>query len=987
MLKKLVDLAFVNRVIKQTKLVLSDVDDNDLESIVEMVCDVAESSATREAFIAASEEWELPVEFRESVWRLCSRLSSAKNPRYLERFRETRHEEVPVQVLSSFPGLSLSNCTPACLQEEPSRGEGEVPLGLGPMSGIPLELMEGLQVAQEDEEDDEGGWGRSSGGGNSTGGNSVRGDAGRMGRRKRPLSDYERWELMQLQASGVACETVVEAPPALEESVLVDIEVRAVEPKFLKGQTVRSGVKADGVSLLGAPDGTLARSAATSGVLARERREAARESQQDRGRPWEASNERALRRQRRFVDLRSLGPREDKSIAQRRRDLPIFSLRRELLDAVANHQVLVMIGETGSGKTTQLPQYLAEAGYGERGIVACTQPRRVAATSIAQRVADEYGCRLGQEVGYTIRFDDMSSADTLIKYMTDGILLRECVLDVSLPKYSVIILDEAHERTIATDVLFGLLKTLVTKRPDLKLIITSATLDAEKFSAYFNDAPIFIIPGRSYKVDIYYSKTAEPDYLEAALLTVMQIHLTEPAGDILVFLTGQEEIESACAALHNRMEALADQDPPPLIILPVYASLPSEMQTLIFEPPPPGSRKCVVATNIAEASLTIDGIKFVVDPGVAKVKVYSAKTGIESLTAVPISQANAKQRSGRAGRTGPGKCFRLYTEDAFNNEMLPTAVPEIQRSELCSTVLQLKALGVNDLLHFDFMDAPPVVNLIQALETLYELKALDDDGYLTTLGKRMAEFPMEPQMAKTLLAALDLDVGTELITISSMLQIENIFYRPRDKQEQAETKKGQFVSIDGDHITYLNVYNAWSESAFSKSWCYENFIQYSSMRKAQEIRKQLINILCRYSPKFRDSIRFENQSSTRVSKRKSEKIRQAICAGYFRNVAKKDPQEGYKTLLEDQQVFLHPMSSIYSIQSQYVLYHRLMLTTKEYIKDCCVINPKWLTAIAPHLFEETNPNKLTAKKLKDKIQPLANRHEDPNAWRLSRRRI
>jgi ATP-dependent RNA helicase DHX8/PRP22 len=349
-----------------------------------------------------------------------------------------------------------------------------------------------------------------------------------------------------------------------------------------------------------------------------------------------------------------------------------------------------------------------EAGYAVSGMIGCTQPRRVAAMSVAKRVAEEVGCQLGAEVGYSIRFEDVTSPETRIKYMTDGMLMREYLMDKDLNKYAAIMLDEAHERTIHTDVLFGLIKDLCKRREkDFKLIVTSATLDAEKFASYFFDCPIFKIPGRMFPVEILYTKKPESDYVDASLITVMQIHLREPAGDILVFLTGQEEIDSACEVLFQRMKSLGPSVPE-LIILPVYGALPSEMQSKIFEPAPPLSRKCIVATNIAEASLTIDGIYYVVDPGFCKQKVFNPKVGMDSLVVVPISQASATQRSGRAGRTGPGKCFRLYTELAFKNEMLPNSVPEIQRTNLANVVLQLKAMGINDLIHFDFMDPPPI---------------------------------------------------------------------------------------------------------------------------------------------------------------------------------------------------------------------------------------------------------------------------------------
>lgn len=279
---------------------------------------------------------------------------------------------------------------------------------------------------------------------------------------------------------------------------------------------------------------------------------------------------------------------------------------------------------------------------------------------------------------------------------------------------------------------------MLKRRPELKLIVTSATMDAEKFAQYFWNCSIFTIPGRTFPVEILYTKEPESDYLDASLITIMQIHLSEPPGDILLFLTGREEIDTSCEILYERMKALGPQVPE-LIVLPIYSALPSEMQSRIFEPAPPGARKCVIATNIAETSITIDGIFYVVDPGFVKQNAYDPRLGMDSLVVTPISQAQARQRSGRAGRTGPGKCYRLYTEAAYRNEMLPNPIPDIQRQNLSSTILQLKAMGVNDLLNFPFMDAPPQQTLLTALEGLYALSALDDEGLLTRLGRKMAD--------------------------------------------------------------------------------------------------------------------------------------------------------------------------------------------------------------------------------------------------------
>ncbi|KAL3268525.1 hypothetical protein HHI36_007634 [Cryptolaemus montrouzieri] len=540
----------------------------------------------------------------------------------------------------------------------------------------------------------------------------------------------ERWEIKQIMSSG--CIDKIELPefdketgllPKEEEDGEADIEIELVEDEapFLQGHG-RALHNLSPVRIIKNPDGSMAQAAMMQSALAKERREQKilhREQEMDlelstKDKNWtdllsegiglQSQNLPEWKKHVICGKKSSFGKKTNLSIVKQRESLPIYKLKEELLKAVSENQILIVIGETGSGKTTQITQYLAEAGFIARGKIGCTQPRRVAARSVAKRVSEEFGCRLGQEVGYTIRFEDCTTSETIIKYMTDGMLLRECLMDLDLKSYSVIMLDEAHERTINTDVLFGLLKQAVTKRSELKLIVTSATLDAVKFSQYFFEAPIFTIPGRTFPVEVLYTNEPETDYLDASLITVMQIHLREPPGDILLFLTGQEEIDATCEILYERMKSLGP-DVPDLIILPVYSALPSEMQTRIFDPAPPGSRKVVIATNIAETSLTIDGIFYVVDPGFVKQIVYNSKTGMDSLVVTPISQAQAKQRAGRAGRTGPGKCYRLYTERAYRDEMLPTSVPEIQRTNLATTVLDLKTMGINDLLHFDFMDA------------------------------------------------------------------------------------------------------------------------------------------------------------------------------------------------------------------------------------------------------------------------------------------
>ncbi|OOQ85493.1 ATP-dependent RNA helicase DHX8 [Penicillium brasilianum] len=834
-----------------------------------------------------------------------------------------------------------------------------------------------------------------------------------MMNRKR-MTSPERWEIRQLIASGVASaadypdleeeyHATLKGEGAFEEEEDVDIEVRDEEPPFLAGQTKQS-LELSPIRVVKAPDGSMNRAAMSGTNLAKERRELKQSEAQDKAAERAAEVDLNAQWQdpmvapedRKFAaDLRntqqkqdepvpewkrvtmgknvSLGKRTDMPIKQQRESLPVFKFRKQLLDAVKENQLMIVVGDTGSGKTTQLTQYLAEAGYGNNGIIGCTQPRRVAAMSVAKRVSEEVGCRLGAEVGYTIRFEDCTSPETKIKYMTDGMLQREILMDPDLKKYSVIMLDEAHERTIATDILFGLLKKTIKRRPDLRLIVTSATLDAEKFSEYFNGCPIFSIPGRTYPVEIMYSKEPESDYLDAALITVMQIHLTEAGGDILVFLTGQEEIDTACEILYERMKALGPTVPE-LVILPVYSALPSEMQSRIFEPAPPGGRKVIIATNIAETSITIDNIYYVIDPGFVKQNAYDPKLGMDSLVVTPISQAQAKQRAGRAGRTGPGKCFRLYTEAAYQSEMLPTTIPEIQRQNLSHTILMLKAMGINDLLHFDFMDPPPTNTMLTALEELYALSALDDEGLLTRLGRKMADFPMEPALAKVLIASVDMGCSEEILSIVAMLSIQSVFYRPKEKQQQADQKKAKFHDPHGDHLTLLNVYNGWKNSKFNNAWCFENFIQARQIRRAQDVRQQLLGIMNRYRHKI-------------VScGRNTTMVRQALCTGFFRNAARKDPQEGYKTLVEGTPVYMHPSSALFGKPSEHVIYHTLVLTTKEYMHCTTSIEPKWLVEAAPTFFKVAPTDRLSKRKKAERIQPLHNRFAGEDDWRLSAQR-
>jgi pre-mRNA-splicing factor ATP-dependent RNA helicase DHX38/PRP16 len=629
---------------------------------------------------------------------------------------------------------------------------------------------------------------------------------------------------------------------------------------------------------------------------------------------------------------------QTKTLKQQREYLPVYMVRNELLDVIRENQIVIVVGETGSGKTTQLTQYLHEAGYSDYGMIGCTQPRRVAAMSVAKRVSEEFGCELGEEVGYAIRFEDLTSPKTLIKYMTDGVLLRESLREPDLDQYSAIVMDEAHERSLHTDVLFGILKKIVSRRRDLKLIVTSATLNAEKFSTFFGGVPIFRIPGRTFHVEKYYSKVSVEDYVDAAVKQVLTIHLSNPAGDILVFMTGQEDIEGTCQLIAERM-ALLD-NPPPLLLLPMYSQLPADLQAKIFESAENNMRKCIVSTNIAETSLTVDGIKYVIDSGYCKLKVYNPKIGMDTLQLTPESQANANQRAGRAGRTGPGYCYRLFTERQFVSELLPNQIPEIQRTNLGNVVLLLKSLGVDNLLAFDFMDPPPQDNICNSMYQLWVLGALDNTGALTDLGRKMVEFPLDPPLAKMVIFAEKLKCTAEIVIVVSMLSVPGIFYRPNDREEESDATREKFFVPESDHLTLLNVYLQWKQQKYSASWCTDHFIHFKAMKKAREIHSQLIDTMKSVKVAYHTS-----HGSWDV-------VRKAICSAYFYNSARIKGIGEYVNMLTGIPSSLHPSSALFGLgyTPDYVTYHELIMTSKEYMSCVTAVEGEWLAELGPMFF-------------------------------------
>lgn len=654
---------------------------------------------------------------------------------------------------------------------------------------------------------------------------------------------------------------------------------------------------------------------------------------------------------------------KSKDIESLKMSLPVYQYKKEFLKLLEGNQVIIIVGETGSGKTTQLPQYLYEGGYsqGNTKIIGCTQPRRIAAVSVSRRVADEMGTTLGGpkgKVGYSIRFDDNCSPSTVIKFSTDGMLLREFLNDPSLSSYGVIMIDEAHERTLSTEILLSLLKDLSLQRKDLKIVIASATINAKKFSNYFNGAPILNIPGRRFPVKIHYTKQPEANYLQAVMTTIFQIHLTQPLpGDILVFLTGQDEIEKLETQIQDAIVKIGDQlEDKKLSVCVVYANLPSEYQSKIFEPAPINTRKVILATNIAETSITIEGVSFVIDPGYVKQNEFNHLTGMESLVVVPCSKANCDQRAGRAGRVGPGKCFRMFTKHSFDHEMDASQKPEIQRINLNSVILLLLSLGVNDLLNFQFLDPPPKESVMNSLNLLYSLGAIKSNGKLSKTGFKMNEFPLDPVLTKCILSSEDYGVTKEICIIIAMLtESSNLKYSPRQiDQEIVRKRHSQFDAPEGDHLTLLNIFYQWLNSGFSKHWCEDNFLQYKTLQRALHIFQQLIKICKKVGVNINEGTNGEYKSFVEENVNKEDResqqvfytsVQKLLLSGFINNVVKLSPMgDCYQPISKSRQnipCFVHPSSTLFKIKMhkpKYLVYFELVLTSKEYMRNCLILD-------------------------------------------------
>lgn len=652
-----------------------------------------------------------------------------------------------------------------------------------------------------------------------------------------------------------------------------------------------------------------------------------------------------------------------RKLEEERKNLPIHAAKDRLLQELKAHETVIIVGETGSGKTTQIPQFVHEAALADGLMVACTQPRRVAAISVARRVSEETGTLLGDLVGYAIRFEEVSSLATRIKFLTDGMLLREAMMDPLLSRYGVVMIDEAHERTLQTDFLLGTLKGVQDKRRSMKketgkqlkrregcgplrLVVMSATLEASSFSKFFNNAPVVYSQGRKYPVEMFYTEEPEDDYLDAALCAVCQINEEEPEGDILVFLTGQEEIESLGRLLRTRSRQMPDGKPKLNVVL-LFAAMPPEEQMRVFEVTPPGMRKVVLATNIAETSLTINGIRYVVDTGLTKQRIYHPRSGVDELSVMPVAVSQAMQRAGRAGREGPGKCFRLYCEDVIQS-LDPHIKPELLRTNLGGVVLQLKAMGVDNILEFPFIDTPPRESLVRSLELLYALGALGKDGKLNTVGRKMSRFPLEPMAAKAIISANDEGCTEDTIAVLSMLTTDSVF-RQHTKVPTAGTSahsrdmnlgREQYARKEGDHVTLLEVFRAFQACSLKrrKEWCNTNSINIRAITRAFDIFKQLSRAA------IGEGLQMKSIGS------ETAPLLRSMVAGYFLNTARKQADSSYKSVSTGQRLVIHPSSVLFQQPPEMIIFNELVKTNRLYARDVSSILPEWLAEMSPNVY-------------------------------------
>ncbi len=613
-------------------------------------------------------------------------------------------------------------------------------------------------------------------------------------------------------------------------------------------------------------------------------------------------------------------------------ELPITARRDDLLAAIADHQVVVVAGETGSGKTTQLPKLCLELGRGIRGTIAHTQPRRLAARTVAQRIADELKVPLGHAVGYAVRFSDRSGDDTLVRLMTDGLLLAEIQRDRLLRRYDTIIVDEAHERSLNIDFLLGYVKRLLPRRPELKLIITSATIDPEQFSRHFDDAPIVEVSGRTYPVEVRYAPTEpEDDQVEAIGDAVTQLS-REGSGDILVFLSGEREIRDTAEALSGRLDKVE--------VLPLYARLSTAEQHRVFRPHP--GRRVVLATNVAETSLTVPGIRYVVDPGTARISRYSARLKVQQLPIERISQASADQRKGRCGRTSDGICIRLYSGEDFDERPRFTD-PEILRTSLAAVILQMAALGLGAIEDFPFVDPPDRRQVRDGINLLRELGALDEQDRLTALGRRLADLPVDPRLGRAVLEADRLACAYETIVIVAGLSIHDPRERPTDRRQAADELHARFADEHSDFVAYLNLWRYLEErqrelsgSRFRRL-CRDEHLHFLRVREWQDLVGQL-----RTAAK---------EAGVKINRKPAEprEVHTALLSGLLSHIGLRDPERREYQGARGARFAIFPGSSLARRQPTWVMAAELVETSRLFGREVARIEPEWVEPLAGHL--------------------------------------
>ncbi|GJH42619.1 ATP-dependent RNA helicase HrpA [Pasteurella canis] len=627
-------------------------------------------------------------------------------------------------------------------------------------------------------------------------------------------------------------------------------------------------------------------------------------------------------------------------------NLPVSQRKEEIQKLITQHQVVVIAGETGSGKTTQLPKMCLALGLGTKGLIGHTQPRRIAARSVATRIAEELNTELGDLVGYKVRFTDQISENTMVKLMTDGILLAEIQSDRFLNQYDTLIIDEAHERSLNNDFILGYLKQLLPKRPDLKVIITSATIDVERFSKHFNNAPIIEVSGRTYPVEVRYRpvvETEEQDQLQAILDAVDELQ-TEGRGDILIFMNGEREIRDTA-------EALQKQDLKHTEILPLFARLSAQEQNKIFNPS--GLNRIVLATNVAETSLTVPGIKYVIDPGTARISRYSYRTKVQRLPIEPISQASANQRKGRCGRVSEGICIRLYSEDDFNSRPEFTD-PEILRTNLASVILQMTALGLDDIDAFPFVDAPDKRNIQDGIKLLEELEAFHfvkakfgERRQLTQVGRQLAQLPVDPRLAKMLLTAVKLNCLHEVMIIVSALSIQDPRERPQEKQQSADDKHRRFADKKSDFLSFLNLWQfiQTQQKELSKNQfrrlCQKDYLNYLRIREWQDIYHQI-----------RLTVR---EMGLPINSQPAEysQIHTALLSGLLSHIGMKESEKQQYLGARNAHFAIFPNSVLFKKQPKWCMAAELVETSRLWGRMVADIDPEWIEPLATHLIKKS----------------------------------